>query len=217
MFVWYLIVAALSSSMKLITSLCHTQSEKDKSTNQQDTEINSENDIYADWRTDNIAWYQKIHWISFNIAITFEIAVMILFWALLYNPADPTFSGRVSHGVNFNTHLTPAIVGLIDIFLSGIVMNIYHAYMPLLIAAVYVIFTGIYYAAGGTNSVDQSYIYRIIDYGSSPSIATGTVIGCALVYIPGIYLLLYFLSLPRRWLSSRFRRWAYKENILDDA
>ena len=175
--------------------------EASKNSPPQDSEVV---DIYRDWRKDNVAWYQKIAWILFNVAPVVELAIAILYWAVLYNPTN-AFN---SLGVDVNTHLTPAVIGLLDVWITGIVMNIYHVYMPFAYGIVYVVFTLIYYGAGGTGP-RAPYIYPILDYSGNPGLAAGVVIGCTLVYIPILYIVLYCISLLRRWLVSLFRKACY--------
>ena len=153
-------------------------------------------DIYADWRMDEVAWYQKIHWILFNISLPLEIGIAILYWPLLYNPNRVL--NPVETGVNFNVHLIPALIALTDVWITGIILNIYHIYMIFLYAAVYGTFTLIYFGAGGMDQSGNHYIYPYLDYGGNPGLSAGMLLVCVIVYFPFLHFALYLISLPRR-------------------
>ena len=138
---------------------------------------------------DGTVWYQKIHWFLFNISNSWAIAVSILYWALLRTGA--------LDGVNLTTHLLNAIVALIDVLVTRIPVRILHILYPLLGAGIYVVFTGIYFAANGTNVRGDLYIYSVIDYGSNPGQSAGLALAVAFVYYPIMYLLVYGLFLLR--------------------
>ena len=216
--VLYLVVSAVSCTVSFAYDMytrikgvnTDVETTDSKDTENGNTAADGDNvDIYANWRIDNVHWYQKIHWIVFNISLPLEIGIAILYWALLYDPTvvvSPTASG-----VNFNTHLLPAVIALADVCISGIVLNIYHIYMIFLYTVVYAVFTLIYFGAGGMDQFGNRYIYAFIDYGGRPGLAAGILLACVFVYFPFLYLLLYLISLPRRWLSSKFHQSCYKE------
>ena len=219
--VLYLLVSAVAGTLKFAFHMYARIKENDsvnadvELTESKDEEIGNTTadpnnvDIYADWRIDNVAWYQKIPWILFNISLPLEIGIAILYWALLYDPNILVTPAAV--GVNFNTHLTPALIALADVWLSGIILNIYHFYMIILLGAVYGIFSLIYYGAGGMDQFGNHYIYSFLDYGGSPGLAAGMLIACVFAFFPFIYLILYLINLPRRWLSSKLHQTCFKE------
>ena len=146
-------------------------------------------------KSNGISWYHMIHWLLFALGAEVALAITILYWSLIYD----TDQGAPD-GVNVNTHLTNGIVALLDIFITGIPISIYHFIYIQLFFTVYAVFTGIYHAADGTNVNGSPFIYGIIDYGSTPGTAAGIVIGVILVYTPIIHLLFYLLYLARYWL-----------------
>ena len=219
--VLYLIVSALSCTVKFTFDMyarikgnnsVNTEVElaerKDVESGNTATDHSNVN-IYDDWRTDNVAWYQKIHWVLYNNSIPIEIGIAIIYWALLYEPsADMT---SIAIGVNFNTHLTPALIALLDVWISGIILNIYHFYIILLYGVVYGAFSLIYFAAGGMDQEGNRYIYSILDYGGNPGLAAGVLLGSVFVFFPFCYVLCYLITLPRRWLSSKLHQSCYKD------
>lgn len=141
-------------------------------------------DIYAEWRTDSVAWYQKIQWILYSIALPVEIGTLILYGFQLYNPIENSISG-----FNFNVYRAPALIAVADIWLSGITPNIYHIYMVHLFGVVY----NHYCFVGGVDQFGNDYNYSVLYYG----------------WFPFFYV--YLISLPRRWLSNKIHQLCYKE------
>ena len=152
---------------------------------------------------DASSWYQKIQWVLFSIGVNMAIAASILYWALLY-------TGGFVDPVDIHTHLVNAVIALIDVVFSGVPVRILHFVYPVLFAITYSVFSGIYFAAGGTNSGGRPYIYSSIDYGNRPGSAAGLVLAVVLVVIPVVNLLLFGLYSARFWLTHCL--WARRES-----
>lgn len=147
---------------------------------------------------DGTTWHQKIMWVLFNIGISWAVSVTVLYWALLRTgPID---------GVNITTHLVNALVGVFDIGVTGVPVRLLHIVYPTAAAGAYAVFTGIYFAANGTNTLDRPYIYSVIDYGSSPGLSAGLVLAVVLVFFPVIYLLTYGIFLLREGILHLVKR-----------
>ena len=200
--VLYLLVAALSSTVKMVFWIQKTLRGRRESDLNPADHLHS---IVVTWSEDRVAWYQKIHWVLFVMAIPLQICIMVLYWTLL-SSLDPN---RESAD-NYNLHLLGGLVGLVDIFASGIVLSIYHLYWGVVYACVYSAFTGIYYAADGTNINGRPYIYPILDYGRNPGTSAGIVLATSLVVMPLIYVLVYAIIAGRRWLAHRYQLWLYR-------
>ena len=127
------------------------------------------------------------------IGAEFAVVLTLLYWPLLYNPDFPI------SGVNFNTHGSQGIISVIELLITGVPIRFYHFYFTQIFGSVYVVFTGIYHAAGGTNVSDNPYIYSILDYGERPGSATGLVLGVILVFLPIIHFLFYLIYVTRYW------------------
>ncbi|XP_046999853.1 protein rolling stone-like isoform X3 [Schistocerca americana] len=66
--------------------------------------------------------------------------------------------------VNILTHAMNGIMMTIDLLIIAHPLRISHMYLPLFFALVYVIFSGIYYLAGGTDRFGRTYIYDILNW-----------------------------------------------------
>ena len=154
-------------------------------------------------QSDKSFWYQKLHWVLFSLAMEVAIGVTILYWALLYNPD----SGFDYFGdLNLMTHLINGIMAVVDIFVTGIPVHLFHVVYILGFSSTYISFAGIYFAAYGTNVQGEPYIYGVIDYGSQPVTAAIYTIVVGLIYYPLMHLLIYCLYLGREGLLYLFRR-----------
>ena len=174
-----------------------------------DENTGSVEDIYIQWRVDNVAWYQKVQWFVFNLGPHLQVIAVILYWGLVYDP-----SGRGpfhSDPVNFHIHLVGGIVAIIDVWIAGVVMNIYHFYEVVIFGVTYTIFTVIYYAADGRDQYGNRYIYSVLDYGSNPGLAVGIALSAVFILAPATHFFLYFLSLLRRWLAAKLHSACFKE------
>ena len=140
-----------------------------------------------------ISWYHMIQWALFMIGTELAVVFTILYWPLLYDPDIPI------SGVNFNTHGTQGIISVIELLITGVPIRFYHFYFTQIFASVYAVFTGIYFAAGGTNIRNKPYIYSILDYGNNPGSATGLVLGVILVFLPIVHFLFYLIYVARYW------------------
>ena len=140
-----------------------------------------------------ISWYHMIQWALFMIGAELAVVLTILYWLLLYDP------GTSVSGVNFNTHGSQGIISVIELLITGVPIRFYHFYFTQIFASVYVVFTGIYYAASGTNTIGKPYIYSILNYGDNPGSATGLVLGVILVFLPIIHFLFYLIYVARYW------------------
>ena len=141
-----------------------------------------------------INWYHIIQWGLFVTGTELAVAITILYWPLFYNPGDPI------HGVRFNTHATQGIISAIELLFVGVPVRFYHFYFTQIFAVVFVVFTGIYYAAGGTNLDDEPFVYSILDYGNNPGSAIGIIIAVLFVLLPILHILFYLVYITRYWI-----------------
>lgn len=147
--------------------------------------------------THEVVWYQKVQWLLIPLGLEMAVGVPVLYWTVVY---------RSSHdldGVNLNTHLVNGVVALFDICFSSIIIRLLHLVYLFFIGAVYVIFTGIYYAADGTNVQNEPYIYSAIDYGDNLGLALLYIFLIVLIFLPLLHIFTYVVCGTRQWLVKR--------------
>ena len=161
---------------------------------------------------DNIAWYVKLIWLLYISGSTLAVLVTIGYWGLLAdfdcyvaNSSDPNSTVICPPGPDVATvhlHGVNALLVLIDIAVSRVPFQFLHFFYPSLFAAVYVIFSGIYFAAGGTDPSGDPFIYPLLDYGRNLGSAIGLAIALALSPM-ALYVILFLLAWLRDVIYKR--------------
>lgn len=194
----YLLVAALSATIKVISVYCCAKYTDTTTASLLETPkpyIDIDEPVGCCGREgDNTSWYQKVQWACYYVGVHMAAVVAVLYWGLLYR-------GGPVDGINANTHLVNSLIALVDILISGVPVRLLHFIYPVIFSIAYATFTGIYFAAGGTNPNGDPYIYGVIDYGSTPGPAAGYIIVIVVVVIPLIHLLLFGVYSVRFWIT----------------
>ncbi len=188
-FVVYLIVAAFSVTVKFFTVHCgNSDLSTDRAT---DYQFNKPTGCCGN---NQLSWYQMVHWFCFTIGGEVAPMILVLYWAVLYSPGSPL------DGVSLNTHLINGIVSIADLIFTGVPISLLHIIYPVAFSATYTAFTGVYFAANGTNPSDEPFIYPVLNYGAAPLTASLYSVLIALVFVPFMHLVYYCIFLIRFWL-----------------
>ena len=158
------------------------------------------------YRQDKTPWFVKVMWAIHVVAVAASLPVTVVYWASVFNPENGATAASIHvHGINL-------LLVLVDIFVSRIPILLFHFFYPMAYAAVYVIFLAVYWAANGTNELEEPYVYSITDFGGSPIYASVTCI--ALVLLAGVIHLLFFAVAEIRdqiYKRVRFCFWNIQE------
>uniref|UniRef100_A0A1L8D935 Putative conserved plasma membrane protein n=2 Tax=Nyssomyia neivai TaxID=330878 RepID=A0A1L8D935_9DIPT len=146
----------------------------------------------------------KIYWALHNSTLVMSIIITIIYWSILFDAEI-----HVADAVNVLTHATNSVFMFIDILIVAYPVRIYHACHSLIFGLIYVIFSVIYFAAGGTTKAGTTYIYNVLNW-NNPGSAMVTVVGVCVLGIL-INTILYFIHLLRTWIH---RRYFEREEIL---
>ena len=122
-------------------------------------------------------------------------------------------------GINANTHLVNGLVALVDFWVSGVPINFLHFIYLMLYATVYIVFTGIYFAASG-----ESVYSTVLNYQDGVGIALAAIFGTIFVFLPLVHTFFYFMYLGKVWImhciyqrvNSSAADQEVKENISKD-
>ncbi|CAH1244010.1 Hypp7197 [Branchiostoma lanceolatum] len=157
---------------------------------------------------DRLPWYYKCYWILYNTTFAVGFYVTVAFWTLLRGVND-TYSAYsiLTHGVN-------CVVILIDILVSDLPCRLLHFIYPSSFALGYILFTVIYWAAGGTDLINRPWIYPVLDYGENPGLAVGIGVGSTLLAAPLCHGIVFGLALARDTMLMKF---AHKRHLPDGA
>jgi len=136
----------------------------------------------------NISDYLLLYSWFFSTAIySLALMVTVLFWSLLYEYKEaPSYS-------NLFVHLLQSVVVLIDQLVSRRQWRPLTAWASIPVPMVWLIFSLIYWAVGGTNNDGDNYIYPVLKWGEAPGQAVGVTF-LALVALPLIHCALALLT-----------------------
>lgn len=181
----YLIVSAVSTTLKAVKTHC---TKKQESLFNRDYLNVAEPDGYWNISNNTLSWYQMIHWVFYTIGNEFAFCIMVMYWTLIYR-------GGTIDGVNANTHLLNGILSLVDMWISGLPVNLLHFVYIMALSIVYSTFAGIYFIASG------EIIYTgVLDYDNSPGAAVGLYLGLTFVLLPVLHSLMYLMYLGKQWV-----------------
>ncbi|XP_034830430.1 protein rolling stone-like [Maniola hyperantus] len=148
---------------------------------------------------DTLPWYVSTYWLLYNIATTVAIVITGLYWILLYNPEQKEQEEASQFWLDLSTHGFNSCVAFIEIVMSRTPLRLVHIYQPLGVALWYAAFSGIYYAAGGTDAMGNRFIYEILDWGQGGRVAI--VIAASAAGLILLYAILWSVALGRDKIS----------------
>lgn len=186
----YLIVAAISTTLKLSTTHCTKRAERSTFLHYRDYPSVTEPSGYCNLSNNHLSWYQMVHWVFYSIGNEFALCIMILYWSFIYR-------GGTVDGVNANTHLLNGVLSLVDMWLSGVPVNFLHFVYIVLFSAVYSVFTGVYYLCTG------DIIYDVLDYRSNAGAAVGLYLSLTFILLPLVHVLVYLMYVGKQWVVYR--------------
>lgn len=79
-------------------------------------------------------------------------------------------------------HAMNAVIMVLDVLIVAYPIRLLHVVQPVTVGLCYVIFSVIYYAAGGVDDVGNHYIYNVLDW-SKPGTTVGVVAGVLLLAV----------------------------------
>ncbi|KAH8248928.1 hypothetical protein KR032_004334, partial [Drosophila birchii] len=118
-------------------------------------------------------WVIQIYWVFFWITLCIEQLVALTYWTLLY-PRDRARTNPlyISTFYNIWTHALSAIIFTVDHLVVAQPARLLHFVYPVGFCLVYVLFTMIFYWAGGVNLMGRPYIYPFLNYSKPKKSAT---------------------------------------------
>jgi len=132
----------------------------------------------------------KIQWIFYNIALPSSGLVTVIYWGLFYTGEDITYNNIAVHVINFVLMFT-------EQYISSVNTRILHIYQTIIFGTAYVLFTVILWSTTG------KIYYAIIDWETSPGLATGVVFGIIATYIIAQFLL-FLISYGLKACAKRY-------------
>ena len=176
------------------------------------------------YRQDNLHWVIRIVWVTYIVAATSTVLAGLGYWTIVYDSNcssdNQTMDNTsISHAMEINStsssadncgpdaaslhaHGVNILILFIDLILSLIPFHLLHFLYPCILTTAYVVFSGVFYAAGGTDRHGHRYIYKALDYENSP--LTSSIAAVCLCIVPAVvYLIPFTLALLRDIVYQR--------------
>ena len=203
----YLVVSAVTVTIALWPASTSTNSRVKPNDFQQDSNCANSNSRDTCKKVTGstclaLPWYYKLQWVSFLIGGEYAIAITVLYWSMFY---DPNSEHNYYSLDSLNLYLINGIAALIDLWLSGMPVSIYHAFYSISFGFVYILFTAVYYITDGTDPDGNRFIYQILDYSMHPGAALGLAVLLAVLFIGIIHYFLFIQYVFR----YRLTLWSY--------
>eukprot|EP00095_Tigriopus_kingsejongensis_P007448 maker-scaffold403_size186359-snap-gene-0.46 protein:Tk07448 transcript:maker-scaffold403_size186359-snap-gene-0.46-mRNA-1 annotation:"rolling stone" len=131
----------------------------------------------------------QISWALGTCFSNAALVITLIYWLGLHKFVEEygLLTTSWDYYLNFFVHALNTIFCLVDMFLSNRPYRLLHFYLPIGYGVFYVLFSLIYWGAGGLGLCNEdgcvNYIYPILDYSGHPWWAVATV-AIALVVIP---------------------------------
>ncbi|KAI5644969.1 hypothetical protein NE865_02943 [Phthorimaea operculella] len=126
-----------------------------------------------------LPWYVKTYWVLYNIANPLAFLITIFYWTILY---EAGVQEEMNFGLDVAVHGLNTLIMLLLLFSSGHSGRLLHIHHPVMFGLGWVIFSVIYYLAGGVNTFGQPFIYPVIDW-SKPGFATLMILLTAVLLV----------------------------------
>ena len=113
------------------------------------------------------------------------------------------FADKIESARSINSHALNSFIVLADLLLSRAPIKVHHFLYTFLFVLAYVIFTVVYWAAGGQNHLGQDFTYPLLNYSEHPGRAALVMLVVMFVGTPLLQLVLYATFRLRQWACGR--------------
>lgn len=150
--------------------------------------------------TFGLPWYVKTYWVLYNISIPVAFLITVFYWGILktspntVNYAPNPILDVMLHGVN-------SAVMVVELVFSAHPSRLMHVMQPLYFAGAYMLFTVIYYFAGGVDPWGNPFVYPVVDW-SKPE-QTMVVITLTALFLALMHLVTVAVATVRDSIAKR--------------
>lgn len=139
---------------------------------------------------------EKIYWFLYVATTSIAIGVTVIYWGLVH---DPEF--HQIDTLNIMLHVCNSILMIIDFCVVSIPFKLRFFWWCVVIATFYLMFSAIYFLAGGLDKYGRRFIYKVLDW-EKPVQALIVCTG-GLIFIVLVHCSLHFLGNLRDRLYER--------------
>ncbi|CAK1602287.1 unnamed protein product [Parnassius mnemosyne] len=146
-----------------------------------------------------LPWFISMYWFIYNIAISIAIMITALYWILLFDPEQREEEAPADFWLDVATHGVNSCIAVVELLASRTPVRLLHMYQPLGVGLWYAAFSGVYYAAGGTDSLGNPFIYEVLDWRQGTR--AGAVVAASAACLIILYLVIWGTAFCRDKLS----------------
>lgn len=130
---------------------------------------------------------ERVYWFLYVVTSSLALGVTVIYWGLVHDP-----SYHHVDFLNIMIHVSNSVLMLVDLCVAGVPFQLRCFWWCPLFTSFYIIFSVVYYLAGGLDKRGQHRIYNILDW-EKP---WRTLLVCAggLTFLVLTHCLLYFLA-----------------------
>ncbi|GFR63117.1 rolling stone [Elysia marginata] len=142
----------------------------------------------------------QITWFLYSVINTSSILSSAWFWAVTYDSH--------TYAVEMVAHVTNSVFVIGNLLVSALPVRLLHFVYPAVYTGLYIAFTGIYRAAGGSDEDGRDVIYRPLDWDDSFPTALTVAVGL-LVVVPLLHCVTFAAYTFRVYLHARVNSASY--------
>ncbi|XP_050682069.1 protein rolling stone-like [Leptidea sinapis] len=159
----------------------------------------------------SLPWYVKTYWVLYNASVPVAFLITVFYWTLLYSAGVSEEIGPVLdvsiHGVN-------SVIMFLLLASSAHASRLVHLVHPAIFACTYVVFSIIYYFAGGTDPQGNPYVYPMVNWAQPGS--TMVVISVTALLLVCLHFVTVGLAAGRNALANRILRPSVTVHVDED-
>lgn len=146
----------------------------------------------------------KLQWALFLIGGEYALVITVLYWGFFTDSASSSKHNLFSLD-SLHLHMINGILAVVELWLSGIPVRLCHAAYSIAFGCAYVLFTGLYYLAGGCGAEGNKFIYPFLDYDSNAKGALSLAAACAIFLVGGIHVVFFVQYQGRRYITDKIQ------------
>lgn len=141
----------------------------------------------------------KVYWILHTIGTVAAFAITSIYWTFVFDPEI-----HIMDALNILVHGVNSVLMLLDLCLVAHPVRFNYFYWPVVFSLTYMVFSAVYYLAGGTDRLDRAFIYNILDwrYPVKTLLITTVCLGFVIV----LHSIVCLFSLSRRSVARYLER-----------
>ena len=145
----------------------------------------------------------KLQWLLFLIGGEYAVVITALYWVLF--TGNHNCAGH-EHNLfsidSLHLHMINGVFAVVELWATGIPVRLYHAVYSITFGCSYILFTAVYYAAGGKDTEGNRFIYPFLDYGSCPIAAVCLAVSCAVFLVGAVHFIFFLQYVVRRHITN---------------